>query len=39
MKHRLITLFFLVTAYTMLWSVTLLIMMEDDVAMLALMFT
>lgn len=39
MTPRLTTLFSAVNAYLLLWSVTVLIMLEDDVAMLAFMFS
>jgi hypothetical protein len=39
MTHRFKSIFAAVSAYTLLWSVTLLIMLEDDVAALAFMFS
>jgi len=39
MTLRLPPFIFTLSAYTMLWSVTLLIMLEDDAAMLAFMFS
>jgi len=39
MNPRFARLFFITTAYTMLWSVTLLILLEDDAAMLAFMLS
>jgi len=39
MTPRLKTLFCAVNAFVLLWSITLLIMLEDDVAALAFMFS
>ncbi len=39
MKVRLTYFAAALSAHTLLWSVTLLIMLEDDVAMLAFMFS
>jgi len=39
MTPRFKTLYSAVSVYALLWSVTLLIMLEDDVAALALMFS